>query len=168
MDTLRYSAIEVGARFERAATFDAESIRRFAALCGDHNPMHHDDALAAAGRFGTLIASGPHVTALMMGLDATYFTREHEALGLGFEFRFVRAVPAGITLTLEWTVASVEPKDSLEGDIVVVDGRAIDAQGNVYVTGRGSNVVRTCERRAGAPAEGKGASKRESRPAADN
>jgi len=138
----RYSAIEVGARFERRVTFDAESIRAFAELCGDRNPLHHDDAAAANGRFGTLIASGPHVTALMMGLDATFFTREHEALGLGFEFRFVRAVPAGVTLTLEWTVAGVEPKVSLEGDIVVVDGRAVDETGNVYVTARGSNLVR--------------------------
>ena len=140
--TARYSAIEIGARFVRRVTFDADSIRAFAELCGDHNPLHHDDALAAAGPFGTLIASGPHVTALMMGLDATFFTRDHEALGLGFEFRFVRAVPAGVTLTLEWAVASVEPKASLEGDIVVVDGRAIDDEGNVYVSGRGSNLVR--------------------------
>ncbi len=140
--TARYSAIEVGARFERRVTFDAASIRAFAELCGDDNPLHHDAAVAAAGPFGTLIASGPHVTALMMGLDATFFTREHEALGLGFEFRFVRAVPADVTLTLEWTVASVEPKASLEGDIVVVDGRAIDDAGNVYVTARGSNLVR--------------------------
>ena len=47
-----------------------------------------------------------------------------------------------VTLTLEWTVASVEPKPSLEGDIVVVEGRAIDDERNVYVTGRGSNLVR--------------------------
>ncbi len=141
-ETVRYSAIEVGSRFERRVTFDADSIRQFAQLCGDRNPLHHDDAIAAAGPFGTLIASGPHVTALMMGLDATYFTREHEALGLSFEFRFVRAVPAGLTLTLEWTIASVEPKPSLEGDIVTVHGRAVDDDGNVYVTGRGSNLVR--------------------------
>lgn len=138
----RYSAIEVGERFERRVTFDADSIRRFAELCGDRNPLHHDDAIAAASTFGTLIASGPHVTALMMGLDATFFTQRHEALGLQFEFRFVRAVPAGVTLTLEWTVASVAAKASLEGDIVDVEGRAIDDAGNIYVTGRGSNLVR--------------------------
>ncbi|MEP7180909.1 MAG: MaoC family dehydratase [Betaproteobacteria bacterium] len=142
MNDSRYSAIEVGARFERQVTFDAASIRHFAELCGDANPLHRDDAAAAKSTFGTLIASGPHVTALMMGLDATYFTREHEALGLGFEFRFVRAVPAGVTLTLEWTVTGAEPKSSLEGDIVAVDGRAVDAAGNVYVTGHGTNLVR--------------------------
>ncbi len=142
VESPRYSAIEPGARFERRVVFDADSIRAFALVCGDANPLHHDDATAAAGRFGTLIASGPHVTALMMGLDATYFTRAHEALGLGFEFRFVRAVRAGVTLTLEWTVASVEAKDSLGGDIVTVEGRAVDDDGNVYVTGRGRNLVR--------------------------
>jgi len=86
-------------------TFDAEAIRQFATLCGDHNPLHHNAAAAAAGPFGALIASGPHVVALMMGLDATFLSQRHEALGLGFEFRFVKAVVAGTTLTLEWTVS---------------------------------------------------------------
>ena len=61
----------VGERFSRRVTLDADSIRTFASLCGDHNPLHHDAQAAAAGPFGALIASGPHVVALMMGLDAT-------------------------------------------------------------------------------------------------
>ncbi|HSC22862.1 MAG TPA: MaoC family dehydratase, partial [Casimicrobiaceae bacterium] len=60
--------VRVGARASRRVTFDAGSIRRFASLCGDHNPLHHDERAAAQGPFGTLIASGPHVVALMMGL----------------------------------------------------------------------------------------------------
>jgi len=136
-------AIHVGARASRRVTFDAESIRRFAALSGDHNPLHHDERAAAAGSFGALIASGPHVVALMMGLDATFLSQRDLALGLGFEFRFVKAIPAGATLSLEWTVSGIEPKASLAGDIVSVEGRAVDDAGTVYVTATGRNLLRT-------------------------
>jgi acyl dehydratase len=135
-------AIRAGMRAARRVTFDADAIRQFATLSGDHNPLHHDDTAAAAGPFGTLIASGPHVVALMMGLDATFLSKRHQALGLGFEFRFVKAVPAGITLTLEWTVGGVEHKASLGGDVVSVEGRAIDDTGVVYVTATGRNLLR--------------------------
>jgi 3-hydroxybutyryl-CoA dehydratase len=132
----------VGERFARRATFDADAIRRFASLCGDHNPLHHDEAIAAASEFGTLIASGPHVTALMMGLDASFLSANDVALGLGFEFRFVKVVPAGAELTLEWTIERIEHKASLAGDIVSVRGRAIDDAGTVYVAATGRNLVR--------------------------
>jgi acyl dehydratase len=132
----------VGERFARRARFDAEAIRQFATVCGDHNPLHHDEDAAAASEFGTLIASGPHVVALMMGLDATFLSRRDDALGLGFEFRFVKAVPAGVELTLEWTISDIEHKPSLAGDIVSVDGRAADDAGTVYVTATGRNLVR--------------------------
>jgi acyl dehydratase len=136
------SAIRVGMRAARRVAFDADAIRQFATLSGDHNPLHHDATAAAAGPFGTLIASGPHVVALMMGLDATFLSQRHQALGLGFEFRFVKAVPAGTTLTLEWMVSGVEHKASLHGDVVSVEGRAVDDAGVVYVTATGRNLIR--------------------------
>jgi acyl dehydratase len=131
-----------GERFARRVTFDAAAIRNFATLCGDHTPLHHDEHAASQSAFGSLIASGPHVTSLMMGLDATFLSGRGEALGLGFEFRFVKAVPAGTTLTLEWTVSGIEHKRSLAGDIVSVEGRALDDAGVVYVTGTGRNLLR--------------------------
>lgn len=134
--------LRAGMRFARRVTFDEAAIRTFADLCGDYNPLHHDERAAAQSAFGALIASGPHVTALMMGLDATFLSARGEALGLGFEFRFVAAVRAGVTLTLEWTVTDVVRKASLRGDIVSVEGRAIDDAGVVYVTATGRNLVR--------------------------
>jgi TRAP-type C4-dicarboxylate transport system permease large subunit len=76
--------VAIGERFSRRFTFDAESIRQFAALCGDANPLHHDAAAAARGPFGTLIASGPQTASLMMGLNATFFCARFDALGLGW------------------------------------------------------------------------------------
>jgi acyl dehydratase len=134
--------VQVGATIARRVAFGADSIRRFATLCGDENPLHHDERAAAAGPFGALIASGPHVAALMMGLDATFLSRHHQALGLGFEFRFAKAVRAGSTLTLEWTVTGVEFKPSLAGHVVTVAGHAVDDAGVVFVTATGRNLVR--------------------------
>jgi acyl dehydratase len=138
-----HESIAIGTRASRRVTFDADAIRNFATLCGDENPLHHDAYAAAASPFGTLIASGPHVVALMMGLDATFLSKGRQALGLGFEFRFVKAVRAGTRLTLEWTVSAIERKPSLRGDIVSVEGRAVDDDGVVYVTATGRNLLRT-------------------------
>jgi acyl dehydratase len=149
--------VTVGASAARRVTFDAAAIRQFATLCGDHNPLHHDERAAAAGPFGTLIASGPHVAALMMGLDATFLSASHEALGLGFEFRFVKAVPSGATLTLEWTVTGVEFKASLAGHVVSVEGRARDDAGIVFVTATGRNLVRAGARKPDNPGAGEAA-----------
>jgi len=137
-----HAPLRRGERFVRRVTFDDASIRDFAALCGDYNPLHHDEHAASQSAFGSLIASGPHVTSLMMGLDATFLSGRGEALGLGFEFRFVKAVPAGAALTLEWTISDVTHKNSLAGDVVSVEGRAIDDTGVVYVTATGRNLVR--------------------------
>jgi 3-hydroxybutyryl-CoA dehydratase len=137
-----HAPLRRGERFARRVTFDDASIRNFAALCGDYNPLHHDEHAASQSAFGSLIASGPHVTSLMMGLDATFLSGHGEALGLGFEFRFVKVVPAGAALTLEWTISDVVHKDSLGGDVVSVEGRAIDDTGIVYVTATGRNLVR--------------------------
>jgi acyl dehydratase len=135
-------AVRAGERFSKSVRIDAGSIRAFATLCGDMNPLHHDDRAAAAGPFGALIASGPQLVSLMLGLDATHLSRAGLALGLGFDFKFVKAVPADTTLTIEWTVARVEHKPSLAGYIVAVEGTMRDAQGELYVSARGSNLVR--------------------------
>jgi acyl dehydratase len=134
--------VAIGARFAKSVTLDAASIRRFATLAGDMNPLHHDDAASARGPFGRLIASGTQLAALMMGLDATHFSAFATALGLGFEFKFVKAVPAGTTLSIEWTVTRVEHKPSLAGWIVALDGTMRDTAGELYVSARGSNLLR--------------------------
>jgi 3-hydroxybutyryl-CoA dehydratase len=143
--------VEVGERFSRQVVFDAASIRQFATLSGDFNPLHHDDAVGTASAFGRIIVSGPHVVALMMGLDATHFAQRFTALGLGFDFRFVRAIPEGAELTLEWTVTACHPKASLAGWIAEVEGRAFDAGGIVYTTGHGANLLRLPAPPHGAP-----------------
>jgi acyl dehydratase len=123
----------VGEQFGRRVTFDAKSIRDFASASGDFNPLHHDEAFARRSTFGALIASGTHVSALMMGLTATHFSQRCAPLGLEFTLRFVRAVLAGTTLDLRWTLASLTPKASLRGDLARLQGIARDDAGVIYV-----------------------------------
>jgi acyl dehydratase len=134
--------LAVGHRFTQDVVIDAASIRAFATLAGDQNPLHHDEDVAKAGPYGVLIASGTQVVSLMMGLDATHFSRYGEALGLGFDFRFVKAVAAGTTLTLAWTMTGSTYKPALRGYLVTLEGDARDATGTVYVSAQGSNVLR--------------------------
>jgi len=132
----------VGERFAERITFDVESIRAFARIVGDYNPLHHDADYAARSPFGTIIASGTHPTARLLALTATHYSRSCQPLGLGFSFRFVRAVPAGVTLALQWDVTAREPKASLAGEVVTLDGRAIDDDGVVYVAGHATLLLR--------------------------
>jgi len=136
------SRVAVGETFAVRVAFDVASIRRFAAQCGDFNPLHHDEDVAKAGPYGTIIASGTHPTALLMGLTATHFSKRHQPLGLEFRFRFVRAVPAGVTLDLRWTVVDVVHKASLEGDIVTLDGSASDDDRTLYTSGEAKILIR--------------------------
>ena len=135
-------AVGVGDTFDKAVLIDAASIRTFATLAGDMNPLHHDDVAAARGPYGTLIASGPQLVSLRLGVYATNFSGIGTAVGLGFDFKFVRAVPAGTRLVLAWTVTRCDYKASLGGFVVAVDGSARDAAGTLYVSARGSNLVR--------------------------
>lgn len=103
------SSYRVGETISKIVTFDMNAVRRFAALAGGMNPLHHDEALAETARFGGRIVSGTHYSARMMGMVATFapFLGERRAalglgLGLEFEFGFRKALAAGDTVTMTW------------------------------------------------------------------
>ena len=129
--------MRVGDSFDKQVTFDAATISAFALSTGDTNPLHHDAAYAAKTRFGGIIASGSHVTALMMGMVAGYFADKGINVGLDFSFRFQAPVRAGDRITFRWTITSRMPKLSLKGDIVTLEGEAIRENGVVAVSSTG-------------------------------
>ena len=97
----------------------------------------------------SLIVSGPQVTALMLGMTATHFCKRCAPLGLEFTIRFVRAILAGTTLDLRWTLIDLTPKASLMGDLATLDGCAQDDAGSVYVISRGLLLLRPLDRDQG-------------------
>ena len=133
--------VNVGDRFSSDITLTKEQISEFARICGDTNPFHHDEEFASKSRFHGIIASGPHLTSLMMGMVATHFTRNTAALGLEYGFRFRKAVPAGEPISLSWEVIAVEQKASLGGELVSLEGRVVNAEGVEFLTGTGLVLV---------------------------
>ena len=131
------NAIPVGAHIVEQVTLSAEEIARFATLCGDMNPLHHDEDYARQTRFGGVIACGPQLSSLMMGMTATHFSREGAMLGLEFSFRFRKAVKAGETIFMDWVIVSAVYKASLQGELIELEGTALNQAGELVLTGQG-------------------------------
>jgi acyl dehydratase len=134
-------AVTVGETFSKRHLFTAEDIAGFAGRAGDWNPLHHDPDMAAATRFGGLIASGTQTSALLMGLAAQHLSSAHDSAGLEFTFRFRRALPAGTDAILAWSVTAVERSGKLGGDLVTLAGGITDDAGRRYVAANGRAII---------------------------
>ncbi len=130
-------------RFCSKAVLTPASVAEFARKVGDDNPIHHDQAFAARTRYGRLIASGTHTTALLLALTASHFSKRGAMLGLEFWQRFRRPVYADETIVLEWLVVRVTPNAKLCEDIVELRGRIKGADGQTAVGARGRVLVTT-------------------------
>lgn len=131
-------------RFSSEVQLTPTMVAAYAHAAGDTNPVHHDRAFAASTRYGRLIASGTHTTALLLGLTASHFSQQGAMVGLEFWVRFRRPIYADETIRLEWLVIKVTPNEKLRGEIVELRGRikgqdgqtAVGAKGRVLVTER--------------------------------
>jgi 3-hydroxybutyryl-CoA dehydratase len=131
-----------GERFSSEVALSPTMVAKYASAAGDNNPVHHDPEFAATTRYGRLIASGTHTTALLLGLTASYFSTKGAMVGLEFWVGFRRPIYADETIRLEWLVVKVTPNEKLKGEIVELRGRikgqdghtALGAKGRVLVT----------------------------------
>lgn len=131
-------------RFSSEIRLTPTTVAAYAQAAGDTNPVHHDHVFAASTRYGRLIASGTHTTALLLGLTASHFSQKGAMVGLEFWVRFRRPIYADETIRLEWLVVKVTPNERLRGDIVELRGRitgqdgqtSLGAKGRVLVTDR--------------------------------
>lgn len=131
-------------RFTREVSLTPAMVAAYAQAAGDTNPVHHDAAFASSSRYGRLIASGSHTTALLLGLTASHYTQHGAMVGLEFCVRFKRPIYADEKIILEWLVVKVTRSDKLNGDVVELRGRikgqsgetALGAKGKVLVTER--------------------------------
>jgi hypothetical protein len=89
-------------RFSSEVQLTPATVAVYAHAAGDTNPVHHDGAFAASTRYGRLIASGTHTTALLLGLTASHFSQHGAMVGLEFWVRFRRPIYADETIRLEW------------------------------------------------------------------
>lgn len=129
--------LRVGEFAVREIPLTAEDIVRYATLCGDTNPLHHDEPAARSSRFGGLIASGAHTLALLTGFCAAFTTSRAPCVGLEFSYQLRRAARAGDTLRMRWEVVAVEPSAKLGGDLVTLRGEIRDKGEALLVTASG-------------------------------
>jgi len=139
--------VVVGERITRTIRYSREDIAHFARLTFDYNPLHYDAQAAGRAQFGEIIAPGQQTSAIMMGLVATYFSRDDDGLKrqmlcLNFNFAYKLPVFAEQDLVLGWTVASVEWNSKLGGQLAHLDGVAEVVPERPSVIARGTILVK--------------------------
>jgi acyl dehydratase len=130
-----------GERISDTLVLSPDSVKSFATLVNDLNPLHHDEAYAAQSRFGGLIASGTQPSAHFMAVLATYFSRYAQPLGLEFDIKLKKAVLASDTLTMNWRVLDACWKPSLNGDLTQLDGSVVNQRGETVLLGTATILV---------------------------
>ncbi|WP_235624091.1 MaoC/PaaZ C-terminal domain-containing protein [Mycolicibacterium goodii] len=92
---------------EHTAVIDAEIIRAYAQLTGDHNPIHEDAEYAANTRFGRPVAHGM----LVAGYVQTALTALVAPGGVSTSYQFDLLAPAfeGTSVTAQAVCAHLDP-----------------------------------------------------------
>jgi acyl dehydratase len=143
----RPRVVRVGEQMEATLELPADSIKSFATLVNDQNPLHHDETYAEASQFGSLIASGTQPTAHLMAVLATHFSAYAQPLGLEFGIKLVRAVKVNDVLKMRWSVTDAHWKASLNGDLVKLEGEALNQLGETVIKATATIVVMPRETR---------------------
>ena len=68
--TAALAGVRVGQQARRSRTVTARDIELFTEMTGDRNPLHYDNALASASRFGGIIVQGGVTSGLLNALVA--------------------------------------------------------------------------------------------------
>ena len=98
----------VGQVAERARTVNAKDIELFTAISGDRNPLHYDEAVAKASRFGEIVVQGGITSAILNAVVA------EDLPG-----------PGTVFLQVNWSFkAPVRPGDTITGRAEVLEVRS--------------------------------------------
>ena len=132
--------LAVGQSAERTHTVTEADITAFAAVSGDSNPVHMDEAYAAAtpfkGRIAHGMLSGAYISAVL-GEQLP----GHGAIYVSQALRFRRPVRIGDTVTTRVTLTAIdEAKARVTLDTVcLVGGKAVvDGEAALMVSRRGA------------------------------
>jgi len=127
------SILETGAKASRSLTISDDTIRAFAEVTGDNNPVHLDDDYAAGSRFGRRVAHGM----IAAGLVSATLANDLPGPGsiyLGQTLKFLMPVFPGDTVTATVEVLSVRPDKPIvtlstvctnQNDEVILEGEAV-------------------------------------------
>jgi acyl dehydratase len=119
--------LAVGATARRTIAVTADMVEAYARITGDRNPLHFDEAFAAATRFGRLVAQGGITTGLLHALVAMDMPGPGTVF-LSQNWKFTAPVYIGDTITAEAEVLSVherKPVTQLGVRIARQDGETV-------------------------------------------
>jgi acyl dehydratase len=130
--------VEVGDRAEFSKTITETDLALFAAVSGDFDPIHVDEAYARTTPFGRRIAHGGLSLALLSTVSALISRRARDrgnrgtSVSLGYDrIRFLAPVFVGDTLTARYTVLELDPATQRSRSKVEV----LKANGELAVAG---------------------------------
>lgn len=99
-----FASLSVGDAYSFERTITMDDVRAFAEVSGDDNPIHVDEAAAAASRFGRPVIHGVFLLAVASKVLGRDFPGDG-SIAVSLEARFLRPVPVGETVRLEVSVA---------------------------------------------------------------
>ncbi|SCY39591.1 MaoC family dehydratase [Flavobacterium caeni] len=121
--------IEVGQQVKVSRIFDAATVRAYAELTGDFNPVHFDAGYAADTIFGKPIVHGP----LVLTLITTLFANELPGPGsvyLSHDVKYQLPVFYDDEITAILTVTAINEKQH-----VFIETLAINQNGQTVISG---------------------------------
>jgi len=129
---LYFEDLSIGQSAELTRTADAATVEAFAAVSGDDNPLHLDEAYAATTSFGGRIAHGMLAAAYISAVLGTRLPGPG-AIYLSQSLRFRRPVRLGDAVTARVTVTAMDERRGQvtlatvceAGGKTVVDGEAV-------------------------------------------
>lgn len=108
----------VGTIARRSRTISTDDIVRFTEMTGDRNPLHYDERLAAASRFGGIIVQGGVTSGLLNAIVA------EDLPG-----------PGTVFLHVDWSFkAPARPGDELTAEVEVLERREDKPIGTLRTT----------------------------------
>jgi acyl dehydratase len=98
--------LHVGQTASRHLTLTADHVRKYSEISGDYNPLHYDEAFAAATPFGRLVVQGGLTTGLLHALVATDLPGPGSVF-MSQHWKFTAPVFVGDTITASAEVTKV-------------------------------------------------------------
>jgi acyl dehydratase len=117
----------VGQVAERSRTVNVKDIERFTEISGDRNPLHYDEAVAKASRFGEIVVQGGVTSAILNALVAEDLPGPGTVF-LQVNWSFKAPVRPGDTITGRAEVLQVrtdKPITTLKTSVVRGDGTLV-------------------------------------------
>ena len=123
--------LKAGDSFRVTRTFSEEDVLKFADISRDYNPVHFDERFAGTKQFDGRICHG-----LLVGSLVTEIGGQIGWLASGMQFRFMRPVYFGETISCTFTITEVDARGRAIANI-----RYTNAKGRVVMEAELTGII---------------------------